>query len=85
MSPEDIRFEVRRFLYGRPSASLDLAAIRHGMARQGYDIPESDLAAALLFLMGLTPAQVMGLTQELGGSKRYQITSAGVLAYERNI
>lgn len=85
LPPEDIRFEVRRFLYGRPTASMTLDIIRHGLSRQGVHIDDSALEAALAFLMGLTPAQVMGQVQELGASKRYQITSAGILAYERNV
>lgn len=84
LTAEDLRFEARRFLYSRPTASLSLDTIRHGLARQGSNASPEELEAALVFLAGLEPSQVTITAQELGGSKRYQITSAGILAYERN-
>lgn len=84
MSPEDLRFEVRRHLYARPTAALDVDTIRHGMARKGLEATNEEITAALTFLMGLQPAEVQGQVEKLGSTKRYQITTAGVLAYERN-
>ncbi len=84
MTPEDTRFEVRRFLASRPVASLDSDSITHNLMRKGLEISKPDVEAALAFLMGLNPAQVMGTVSPMGNTRRYQITSAGVLAYERN-
>lgn len=84
MSPEDIRFEVRRHLYANPTAALTLDTIRHGMSRKGIEATSEEIEAALVFLMGLHPPQVMGQVQKLGSTSRYQISTAGVLAYERN-
>lgn len=84
LSAEDLRFEARRFLYGRPTAALDLAAIQHGLKRSGIEATNEELEAALTMLAGLQPAQVTCLPSPLGGSLRWQITSQGVLAYERN-
>ncbi len=84
MPPEDTRFEVRRHLAERPTASLDLDSIHHGMLRKGLATDKPSIEAALVFLIGLQPAQVMGTVVTLGNSKRYQISSAGLLAYERN-
>ena len=84
MTPEDTRFEVRRHLAERNTASLDLDSIYHGLCRKGLQTDKPSIEAALNFLMGLQPAQVMGQVASLGSSKRYQISSAGQLAYERN-
>ena len=84
MSPEDTRFEVRRFLAARPTASIAADAILHNLQRLGLETRLHDVEAALTFLMGLQPAQVMGNVVSLGSTKRYQISSAGLLAYERN-
>lgn len=83
MSPVDARFEVRRHLAERDTASLDIDSIYHGMRRKGLDIDKPAIESALTFLMGLQPAQVMGHIDSLNG-KRYQITSAGVVAFENN-
>lgn len=84
MSPEDTRFEVRRFLAARSTASIAADAIVHNLQRLGLETTLADVEAALIFLMGLQPAQVMGTVASLGSTKRYQISSAGLLAYERN-
>lgn len=84
MTPEDTRFEVRRFLAARPTASIAADAIVHNLNRLGLETTLPEVEAALTFLLGLQPAQVMGQIASLGSSKRYQISSAGLLAYERN-
>lgn len=83
MSPDDTRFEVRRHLAERPTASLDLESIYHGMMRKGLEVDKAGITAALTFLMGLQPAQVMGHVSSLN-AKRYQISTAGVVAFENN-
>lgn len=84
MTPEDIRFEVRRHLYGRPTANVDVDTLQHGLRRSGVEADKPEITAALVFLSGLTPPQVVGAPSSLGGTMRWQITSAGILAYERN-
>lgn len=84
MTPEDTRFEVRRFLAARPMASITADAITHNLVRLGLETTQPEVEAALTFLIGLDPAQVMGTIASLGSTKRYQISSAGQLAYERN-
>jgi hypothetical protein len=84
MSPEDLRYEIRRFLAGRPTVAADLTTIRHGLARWGVNATEAEIQAACMFLAGLDPAQAQQHRAALGSSLSYQITSAGLLAYERN-
>lgn len=84
ISAEDARFEVRRHLAARPTASLDLDSLVHGLRRKGLEITADEARAACVFLAGLDPVQVTITRTSLGSSERFQITSAGVLAYERN-
>jgi hypothetical protein len=84
MSPEDLRYEVRRFLAGRPTVAADLSTLRHGLARWGVTATDAEIQAACMFLAGLTPAQAQQHYASLGSSLSYQITAAGILAYERN-
>lgn len=84
MPPEDLRFETRLFLYGRPAASEDAVAIVHHFARKGVRVNADEVTAALIFLEGLNPPQVKRHNNALGGGvPRWQITSAGTLAHER--
>lgn len=82
-SAEDIRYEVRRFLAGRPTVASDVTTIRHGIARWGVQATEHEIGAACMFLAGLVPAQAQSHVASLGSSQSWQITTAGVLAYER--
>ena len=84
MNAEDLRFEARAFLAARPTASLSAVEIRHGLARKGHDTGLDELTAALIFLEGLSAPQTKRHKNPLGGSIAWQITSAGVLAHERN-
>jgi hypothetical protein len=84
MTPEDLRYEVRRLLYGRQLTAADAASIRHGLLRWGIEVTETEIAAACMFLAGLNPPQVTTHRAGLGSSQSWQITSAGILAYERN-
>lgn len=83
MPTDDIRFEVRRYLAVRPSASLDLDSIHQGLRSKGQEIDKPEVIAALTFLIGLQPPQAMERKSTLNAT-RYQITSAGVVAYENN-
>lgn len=85
MSPEDLRFEVRSHLYSRPTASEQAPQIRNHLRRRGHEVSDDSITAALVFLEGLNPPQVQRRHSPLGGSLPYwQITSAGILAHERN-
>jgi len=83
MSPDEIRFEVRRHLASRPTARLDLNSIVHGLARKGVEATSQQVTEALTFLMHLERPQVTGHINSIN-AKRYQITSAGVVAFENN-
>jgi hypothetical protein len=84
MTNEDTRYEVRSYLASRPTASLAVTDIRHGLARKGYNTSDDSLTAALVFLEGLNPPQTKRHPSPLGASSTWQITSAGTLAHERN-
>lgn len=84
MNTEDTRFEVRRHLAANPASSLYIDDIAHRLGRKGLETNAADVLAACVFLAGLTPPQVILTSVSLGSGKRAQITSAGVLAYERN-
>jgi hypothetical protein len=84
MSPEDHRYEVRRFLYSIGSTSADASRIQHGLRRWGVNLTEHEITGAAMFLAGLNPPQVEIHRAALGSSQSFQITSAGQLAYERN-
>lgn len=84
MTPEDARYEVRRFLYSRPTIAADAATIRHNLARWGVQLTEAEITAAAMFLADLNPPQAFIHKAALGSSQTYQITAAGQLAFERN-
>jgi hypothetical protein len=84
MTPEDLRYEVRRLLYGRQMTAVDAAGIKHGLSRWSIEATEQEIAAACTFLAGLNPPQVTENKASLGSRKSWEITSAGILAYERN-
>jgi hypothetical protein len=83
MSPDDTRFEVRRHLAERPTASLDIDSIHHGMRRKGLEVDKPSIEAALAFFMRLPVPQVVMPPSSIN-AKRYMITSAGVVAFENN-
>lgn len=84
LSAEDIRYEVRRFLAGRPTVATDATTIRHGLARWGVAATDDEITAACIFLNGLVPPQAQLMRSSLGSSMSWQITSSGLLAHERN-
>lgn len=85
MNLADQRYEVRRFLYSRPTVANDAATTRHQLLRWGVNLTEPEIEAACTYLTGLTPPQAQLLKSPMGGGlKAYQITSEGVRAYEAN-
>lgn len=85
MNIADQRFEVRRFLYSRPTTAADVDTIRHGLIRWGVHLTEAEIEAACTYLCGLMPAQAELLKSRMGGGlKSWQITSEGCRAYEAN-
>lgn len=84
MTPEDARYEVRRFLYSVCTTAPDANRIKHGLNRWGVELTTDEITAACIFLAGLNPPQVQIHKASLGSSQRFQITSDGQLAYERN-
>ncbi|MBB5037102.1 hypothetical protein [Prosthecobacter dejongeii] len=81
---EDCRFLTRKVLYSRPTAALPVEAIVHQSNRLGGDYTAQEIQAAAEFLAGLEPSQVKQTKATLGSTLYFQITSAGILAYERN-
>ena len=81
---EELRYEVRRYLYARPGAAMSADAIRHGLSLWGHKYEVSHVTNAAAFLAGLDPAEVKVIPASLGATPHYQITSAGSLAHERS-
>lgn len=76
------RHEVRRYLAERPVLAFSTTTVRQRLnsGHQG-DWTDAEIEAAIQFLRGLK--QIDAVQDGLGASKCYQITSEGVLAYER--
>jgi hypothetical protein len=86
VNAESLRHAVREVLATRPGAALDAAGIARRVRKDALvDFPfdDGDLLAALDFLRGLDQAQ--WAHDGLGATKYWQITSAGTLAFERNL
>jgi hypothetical protein len=81
---EDCRFAVRRALYASGAAAIDADSIRHKLTRWGEDFTNAEIEAAAAFLCGMAEPQAKEIFSGLGATKSWQITSAGMLAYERN-
>lgn len=85
MNLADQRYELRRFLYSRPTVASDLATIQHGLRRWSVNLTEAEIEAACTYLCGLVPAQATLHKSPMGGGlKAWQITSEGSRAYEAN-
>lgn len=84
MDAEELRYELRRWLCGRPNAAMPATAIVAGLRLWGHEAKADEVEAAAGFLAGLSPAQVTITRAALGSTRHYQITSAGILAHERN-
>lgn len=77
------RHEVRRYLAERSTLAFAARTIRQRLnANRQADWAEDEIEKALKFLEGLE--QVEGVRDGLGSTRHYEITSDGVLAYERS-
>lgn len=84
-SPEDIRLAVRDALYATPGVSRTEAGLKRALRTElGCDVPPADIAAACEFWKNLNPPQAHFQFDEAGGTKWWQLTSAGILAKERS-
>lgn len=83
---EDLRLAVREVLVAAGPVAFPADVIARRVDRlQILDFPATvpDVESALALLAGLDPAQVRVHAHELGATKHYQATAAGVLAQER--
>lgn len=80
---DEIRYEVRRFLASRPTAAVTAESVVHGLKRLGHEITPEEALTALTYLEGLGTPQVKKNRSSLN-THTWQITSAGVVAYENN-
>lgn len=81
---EECRREVRRFLAERAAVAHHPATIRRALnAGHQADWTDDEVETAAIFLLNLTPPQVIARHDHLGATAYYQATSAGVLAHER--
>ena len=80
---EECRREVRRYLAERTPLAFDAPTIRRKLRLDGDDFSDEEIEAAAVFLHDLQPPQTQLMPEELGATRRYRITSAGILAHER--
>jgi hypothetical protein len=80
---DEIRFEVRRHLAAWPSSALPEESILHKLRFKGLEIEARELTDALTYMADLQPPQVKRIKNSLN-THRWQITTAGVIAYENN-
>jgi len=79
---EELRHVVLEILAVRHPAALPVHSVaRHARTAMGIEIPESDVTAACELLRGFAFADFS--MDELGATKYWRATSAGVLKYER--
>jgi hypothetical protein len=79
---EACRAEVRAYLAPRNLLAFDVPSIRRSLQySEGADFTEGEISSALAFLIGL--GQAREIPEELGSTKRFKITTNGVLAHER--
>jgi len=82
---EDLRHEVRAAVAIRYPAALTPRQILRMVKKElDFLFEESDVMAALELLRGLDPKQVDFTADELGATKYWRATPAGVLAHERS-
>jgi hypothetical protein len=82
--PEIIRHSVRQALALRPGVALTVEQVTVRLMRDGLvdTTPETnEVKAALILLEGL--GHVRKEHDELGATEYWQITSPGIIAYER--
>lgn len=79
----DARLAARRYLYMRPTVAQDAATVTHALRAKGQDFDQAEIEVALHFWAGLVPAQISIVRRSPADPTKYfQITSAGVVAYE---
>jgi len=77
---QELRELVRQHLAERPRIGLRASDVQMRIRRQiECTTPEVEDALALLVSLG----QAQAFNAQLGATKYYQITAAGILAYER--
>lgn len=79
---EDLRRAVRHYLAQRATVAQDAGTI-HRAIRRAEPCELREIEAALTFFIHLDPPQIRTVRESLGATLYYQITSAGVLADER--
>lgn len=82
---EELRFAVRQQLVAASTVALTAAMLQSRVQRArliDFDFTERDVTDAVTLLVGLGHAKEE--PAELGATKYYQATAAGVLAHERN-
>jgi hypothetical protein len=79
---EEVRFQVRTYLYERQAVAQSAGTIRRGLSTE-FDFSQKEVEAALFFLVGMTPPQVSFRNDDRGATKYWQITTVGILAHER--
>jgi hypothetical protein len=78
---EEIRYAVRAHLYDRQGVSQSAGTIRRNLSREIRDLTDAEIEDACRLLVDLD--QVAIDTSELGSTRYYRITAAGILAHER--
>lgn len=82
---EECRREVLCYLAERQALAFPVEAVQRKLRIDGSIFALEQVEAALTFLAGYHPAPLVEVKQEqLGSTKYYQATSAGVLFHERN-
>lgn len=80
-----LRESVIEYLAKRSTMSFSVTSVHRGISRSklvDFPVSEADIAEALAILDGL--GFVRSMLPRLGSIKEYQITSDGVLFYERS-
>lgn len=81
---EDLRFAAREQLVAAKTVALDAEMIRRRVERSrllDFSVTTADVEDALALLTSLGHAN--SIPSELGATRYYQATAAGVLAHER--
>lgn len=81
---EECRNEVLTYLAQRQGIAQSAATIHRRVNREN-NFTIAEVEAALGFLRGFNPPLVRAQHDELGSSQFWQVTSEGVLHYERSL
>lgn len=80
---EECRIEVLRYLALRTPLAFDAPTIRRKLRMDGGEWTDAEVEVAAQFLVGYAPALVEIVPEALGATKRYKVTTAGIIEYER--